>query len=160
MQLRVGDISGFGAYLSFSYTHFRTAVDEQKHLLNTLNASVTLWWSKGPFTLTYWRTLPGKYLNGNYVGKYENGDSFSVEYTPDKHWTLGVSWMYILTKKGTKYPSWNYSEVNPSFSDRYIKNNADMIVLSATYSVDFGSIFRSSRRSLNNSDSGSSLLKL
>lgn len=35
-----------------------------------------------------------------------------------------------------------------------------MVVLSISYSADFGSIFRSSRRSLNNSDNGSSLLKM
>lgn len=35
-----------------------------------------------------------------------------------------------------------------------------MVVLSVSYSADFGSIFRSSRRSLNNSDNESSLLKL
>lgn len=34
-----------------------------------------------------------------------------------------------------------------------------MIVLTVSYSADFGSIFRTARRSLNNSDQGSSLLK-
>ncbi len=34
------------------------------------------------------------------------------------------------------------------------------LVLSASYSADFGTLFRSSRRSLNNSDNASSLLKL
>lgn len=68
--------------------------------------------------------------------------------------------MYMFDKKGTRYPAWNYSAVNPSYRERYIKNNGNMIVLSATYSADFGSIFRSSRRSLNNSDNGTSLLKL
>lgn len=33
-------------------------------------------------------------------------------------------------------------------------------MLSVSYSADFGSIFRSSRRSLNNTDTGSSLMKL
>ena len=62
--------------------------------------------------------------------------------------------------KGTKYPSWNYSAVNPGYRERYIKNNGNMIVLSVTYSADFGSLFRSAKRSLNNSDNGSSILRL
>ena len=83
-----------------------------------------------------------------------------VEYQPDKHWNLGLSWMYMFDKKGTRYPGWNYSPVNPLTRDRYISENSNMIVLSVTYNADFGSIFRTARRSLNNSDSSSSLLKL
>jgi hypothetical protein len=68
--------------------------------------------------------------------------------------------MYMFDSKGTRYPSWNYSAVNPSARDRFIRNNGNMIVLSLTYNADFGSIFRSGRRSLNNSDRGSSLLQM
>ena len=59
--------------------------------------------------------------------------------------------MYIFSKKGSQYPSWNYSPVNPYTTDRYIRNNANMVTLSVSYSADFGSIFRSGSRSLNNS---------
>lgn len=160
VTLKLSEIHGFGANLYLSLMHYETAGHTWKHHLTSFDASMSLWWSKGPFTVSYWRKLPGKYLNGHYVGKDENGDALSLEYTPDKHWTIGVDWMYMFDKKGTRYPAWNYSAVNPSYRERYIKNNGNMIVLSATYSADFGSIFRSSRRSLNNSDNGSSLLKL
>lgn len=160
VTLKLSEIHGFGANLYLSLMHYETAGHTWKHHLTSFDASMSLWWSKGPFTVSYWRKLPGKYLNGHYVGKDENGDALSLEYTPDKHWTIGVDWMYMFDKKGTRYPAWNYSAVNPSYRERYIKNNGNMIVLSATYSADFGSIFRSSRRSLNNSDNGTSLLKL
>ena len=111
-------------------------------------------------TLSYWRKIPGKYMSGHYVGKDENGDALQIEYTPDKHWTIGASWMYMFDTKGTRYPSWNYSSVNPTVSDRYIKDNGNMIVLSVTYNTNFGAIFRTARRNLNNSDNESSLLKL
>ena len=68
--------------------------------------------------------------------------------------------MYMFDSKGTRYPAWDYSSVNPSYRERYIRNNSNMVVLSVSYSTDFGSIFRTARRNLNNSDSGSSLLKL
>lgn len=160
LTLGVSDIHGFGANLYLSLTHYRTAGANWSHMLTSLDGSISLWWNKGPYTISYWRKLPGKYLNGHYVGKDENGDALQFEWQPNKHWTVGASWMYMFEKKGTRYPAWDYSSVNPSYRERYIKNNGNMVVLSVSYSADFGSIFRTARRNLNNSDNGSSLLKL
>lgn len=160
LNLRLSNIYGFGANLYLSLTHYQTAGSNWEHKLTSFAGSINIWWNKGPFTISYWRKLPGKYLNGHYVGKEENGDALQFEWQPNKHWTVGASWMYMFDKKGTRYPSWNYSSVNPSYCERYIKNNGNMIVLSVSYSADFGSIFRTARRNLNNTDNGSSLLKL
>ena len=160
LNLKLNDIYGFGANVNIGVGHHETMGENFSHHLTSFDGSFTLWWNKGPYTISYWRKIPGKYLNGNYVGKDENGDALSFEYQPDKHWTLGASWMYMFDTKGTKYPSWGYSNVNPYYRERYIKNNGNMVVLSVSYSADFGSIFRSSSRSLNNSDNGSSLLKM
>lgn len=160
LTLRLSNIHGFGASLYMSLTHYRTAGNNWSHKLTSFDGSVSLWWNKGPYTISYWRKLPGKYLNGHYVGKEENGDALQFEWQPNKHWSIGASWMYMFDKKGTRYPAWDYSSVNPSYRERYIKNNGNMVVLSISYSADFGSIFRTARRNLNNSDNGSSLLKL
>lgn len=160
LNLRLNDIHGFGASLYLSLTHYQTAGEDWSHKLTSLDGSIMLWWNKGPFTIAYWRKLPGKYLYGHSVNKDENGDALQFQWQPNKHWTVGASWMYMFDKKGTRYPSWDYSSVNPSTQDRYIKNNGNMIVLSVSYSADFGSIFRTGNRNLNNSDSNSSLLKL
>ncbi len=160
LNMKLSGIAGFGANVNIGLDHYETLGDNWCNHLTAFNASFNLWWNKGPYTITYWRKIPGKSLSGNKVSREENGDALSLEYQPDKHWTLGLSWMYMFDVKGTKYPSWGYSSVNPYFKERYIKNNGNMVVLSVSYSADFGSIFRSSRRSLNNSDNGSSLLKL
>lgn len=160
LSVRISDIYGFGANLYMALTHYQTAGAGWTHKLTSFDGSISIWWNKGPFTVSYWRKLPGKYLSGHYVGKDENGDSLQFEWKPDKHWTLGASWMYMFDKKGTRYPSWDYSSVNPSSRERYIKNNGNMVVLSVSYTADFGSIFRTVRRNLNNSDNGSSLLKM
>lgn len=160
LNLKVSDIAGFGANVNLGLDHYETLCDNRCNHLTSFSASFNMWWNKGPYTISYWRKIPGKTLSGNSVSKEENGDALAFEFQPDKHWTLGLSWMYMFDVRGTKYPSWGYSKVNPYFTDRYIKNNGNMIVLSVSYSADFGSIFRSSRRSLNNSDNGSSLLKL
>ena len=160
LSFSLSDIHGFGARLNLSLTHYQTAGAGWSHKLTSLDGYLSLWWNKGPYTISYWRQLPGKYLNGHIVGKDENGDGLQFDWQPDKHWSLGLSWMYMFDKKGTRYPSWNYSSVNPSCRDRYITNNSNMVLLSITYSADFGSIFRTARRTLNNADSGSSILKL
>ncbi len=160
LNLKISDLYGFGANLRLGLKHYETMGDAWCHHLTSFDASFTVWWNKGPFTVSYWRKIPGKYLSGNYVGKDENGDALTVEYKLNNHWTFGAGWMYMFEKKGTKYPSWGYSAVNPYFKDRYIENNANMITLSVIYTADFGSIFRSARRNLNNSDQGSSLLKM
>lgn len=159
LTLRVSNIHGFGVSLYMGLTHYQTAGNNWGHKLTSFDGSVTLWWNKGPYTISYWRKLPGKYLNGHYVGKGENGDALQFEWQPNKHWTVGASWMYMFDKKGTRYPAWNYSSVNPLYRKRYIENNGNMVVLSVSYSADFGSIFRTARRNLNNSDNGSSLLR-
>lgn len=160
LTLTLNDIHGFGATLYMSLTHYQTAGAKWSHKLTSFDGSISLWWNKGPYTITYWRKLPGKYLYGQSVSKDENGDALQFEWQPNKHWTVGASWMYMFDKKGTRYPAWDYSSTNPSFRERYIKDNGNMVVLSISYSADFGSIFRTARRNLNNVDNGSSLLKL
>lgn len=160
LSLKLSEIGGFGANLYLILTHYLSGGANWEHTLTSFSGSMNLWWSKGPFTVSYWRKFPGKYLSGHYVSREENGDQLSVTFRPDKHWTLTAGWMYMFDRKGTRYPSWNYSEVHPSVDKRNISNNANMVVLSFSYSTDFGSIFRTGRRSLNNSDNGSSLLKM
>lgn len=160
LRLGISNLYGFGANVNLGISYYESAGNSWQHDLTSFNATFSLWWNSGPFTISYWRKIPGKYLSGHYVGKYENGDALNFEYKPNKHWTIGASWMYMFDKKGTRYPNWGYSSVSPSHTERYIENNGNMFVLSASYSVDFGSIFRTSRRSLNNSDNNSSLLKL
>ncbi len=160
LNLKLSDIYGFGANVNLGVEHYETTGKGWCHHLSSFNASFTMWWNKGPYTISYWRKIPGKYLNGNHVGRNENGDALSFEIKPDKHWTFEASWMYMFEQKGTQYPAWGYSSVNPYYREGYIKNNGNMIVLSVSYSADFGSIFRSSRRSLNNSDNTSSFLKM
>ena len=160
LTVGINNFYGFGANLYLSLTDYKTSRADWSHHLTSFDGSVSLWWNKGPFTISYWRKIPGKYLNGHSVNKDENGDALQFDWKPNKHWAIGASWMYMFDKKGTRYPRWDYSSVNPTYRDRYIKNNSNMIVLSVIYSADFGSIFRTARRNLNNSDNGSSLLKL
>lgn len=160
LNMRLSGIAGFGANVNIGFEHSEVMSDTWTHALTSLKASFSLWWNKGPYTISYWRKIPGKYLVGHTEWKEENGDTLAFEYQLNKHLNFGINWMYMFDKKGTRYPSWTYSPVNPGTRERYIKNNGNMVVLTASYSADFGSIFRTGRRSLNNSDNDSSLLKM
>lgn len=160
LSIRLTGIYGFGVNVYLSITKYWTAAADWSYRLTSFDGCINLWWNKGPFTISYWRKIPGKYLSGHVVGKAENGDALQIDWQPNKHWTVSASWLYMFDKKGTRYPTWDYSAVNPSYRERYIKNNSNMVVLSVSYSADFGSIFRTGRRNLNNTDNASSLLKL
>lgn len=160
LMLRVSDIYGFGANASIDLTRYDSRVGNWDYHLTSLFGRLNLWWNKGPWTISYYRNFPGKTLFGYNVSKQENGDALQVEFRPDKHWTLSAGWWYMFDKKGTRYPSWSHSPVNPAVNDRYIKDNGNMVCLSAIYTADFGALFkRNIRRSLNNNDSNNSLLK-
>jgi hypothetical protein len=156
---KISGIAGFGARANVYLTTFWADGAEWHKNLTSLSGQLSVWWNKGPVTISYWRKFPGKSLNGYRVSRDENGDGLDIEYKPNKHWTVTAGWWYMFEKKGTKYPSWGYSPVNPYTHERYIKNNGNMIVLSVSYSTDFGTFFRTSNRSLNNSDNASSLFK-
>ena len=161
LRMKLSGVAGFGANANLSLARFHSAGEDWSHNLTSFSAMINLWWNHGPFTLSYGRSiLPGKYLSGHMVARNENYDELQFEYRPDSHWTIGASWMYMFDRKGTRYPSWDYSRVNPSYTDRYISDNSNMVVLSVSYNADFGSIFRTGRRSLENSDSSSSILKM
>lgn len=160
LSMRLNDFHGFGFNLNAYYQYFNSKGDGWKHTLGTFSGDITVWWNKGPVTISYWHKLPGKNLFAQRVSKEENGNTLSVEYKPNKHWVIGASMMYLFMKKGSEYPSWDYEASHPSYNERYIKDNANMFTLSVSYSADFGSIFRTSRRSLNNSDNGSSIRQL
>lgn len=159
-NINIPDFHGFGFNGKIFLEHDSSRGAGWSEELTSLSGSINLWWSKGPFTISYYRKFPGKNLYGTRVSKEENSDMLQFQYRPDKHWTLAASWMYMFETAGTKYYRWDYSPANPGTSYRHISSNANMAVFTVSYSADFGSIFRTGRRGLHNSDNGSSLLKL
>ena len=159
LQMKLSGIAGFGANVRLDVDWTHTQGTTWNKNLTTFYAYGSFWWSRGPWTISYWRKIPCKNLHGPYIGKEENGDGLSVTFRPDKHWMLQAGWWYMFAR-GTEYPQWNISTTAPAYIDRYIKDNANMVVITASYTADFGSIFRSGRRSLNNADNSSSILQL
>ncbi|MDE6097510.1 MAG: outer membrane beta-barrel family protein [Muribaculaceae bacterium] len=160
LQMGINDVHGFGAQVMLRLRLFDCHIADWSRSLTSFDATLNLWWNKGPWTISYYRKFPGKSLNGYQVNKAENMDMLQLEYRPDRHWSFGIAWWYMFDKKGGRYPYWNYSPVANLYIDRYIKDSSNMVTLSACYTADFGALFkRNTNRSLNNTDSNNSLLK-
>lgn len=160
LQVQMNDLKGFGFNVYVEYGHTATAGSDWKLSLASWSGWINLWYNIGKFTLAYYRKFPGKYLNAQTIGKDENSDALSLIYRPNMHWDITASWMYMFDGHGTKYPMKRISAVAPWQVDRYIRDNGNMVALSVSYSADFGSIFRTKKRTLNNSDRGNAILQL
>lgn len=160
LQVQMSNLKGFGFNATVEYDHYAADFGDWRKTLGSWSGYINLWYNYRKFTFSYYRLFSGKSLYAQTVSKGENNDALQVTYRPDKHWTMTLSWMYMFEKKGTQYPAWGYSPVNPYYLTRHIRDNANMVCLSVSYTLDFGSIFRSARRNLNNSDRDSSILKL
>lgn len=157
LNVQIAGVGGFGASVRLGLKHYHYAGETWSHDLTSFEASGSIWWTRDAWTISYYGRLPAKYLSGHHVGKGENGNNLSVSWQPDKHWSIDVNWYNCLDSKGFKYPQENISSVNPSKTERWIKDNGNMLAVSISYSADFGSIFRTAKRGLNNSDKGTSL---
>lgn len=159
LYARVGPFGGFNiaGQVGVLYSHFK--FDGFSNHLTSLYGYLSAWWSNDRFTVQYTQAFPRRFVWGYDERRSENSSQLSFQYRPEKHWSIGVAWMCPFQPKGLQYPTKSYSPVNPSKRDRYIKNNGNMVMLSVSYDTNFGSIFRSGRRKLNNADRSSSLLK-
>lgn len=166
-SLVAGDINfnlntfhGFGANLQCMLAYYKTSDIMWKHSLTSFSADINVWWNHGPFTITYWRKFPGKYLNGQTIENDENGDLLSFTYKTTKNLSIELSWWYMFEKKGTRYISKELSSISPGHQFTYIKNNSNMIVLTLNYTIDFGRKLDTTKRTLKNKDTESAIYKL
>lgn len=157
LNIGVNNFYGFGTNIQCCLGYTKTSDVEWMHSLTYFSADINLWWNHGPFTITYWRKIPGKYLDGQTIYKEENGDMLSFTYKPNSRLSIEAGWWYMFENKGTKYFSQDLSAISPGFQRSNIKNNANMFVLTLTYTDDFGRNFDTSKRTLQNKDTGSAI---
>lgn len=110
----------------------------------------------GNWTISANYVLKPQYsLSGNTFTRQERFDVIRVQYHW-KDWYFKISGCNMFTKRGSIYRSIKYSDVNPSESEVYIKDNANQVTLGVTYRINFGKSFRKANRSIKNGggDSG------
>lgn len=134
-------------------------IDNDRYTDRRLYASINAAIYFGNWTLSANYDIKPQYsLSGNTLARQERFDGIRVQYKW-KDWYFRVSGINMFTKRGSLYHQMKLSKANPSESTRYIKDNANMIVLNVTYRVNFGKTFRKASRSLRNGgvDSGANI---
>lgn len=150
----------FSARLEAHYHRYETSGDDWQHFINSLGVNCTLTGTFGNFMAQMQYRLPYKTLSGETVSMTEEGSQLTLGYRY-KNWNFMASGFYLFSKSGTEYPKWTLSEVNPVTLNCYIKDNANMFVLSVKYNVSFGKLFgNTKKRTLNNSSVGAAVMTL
>lgn len=158
-NLTLSDIYGFGANLSVGVEYYDSKGENWEYNILGVPINFSVWWNHGPFTISYFRNIPAKWLQGNVVYKDRNSDGLKFAYTPNSHWSFSVGWLYMFEKRGAKVRQENLSKVNPGKTLRDIRNMGNMVTLSVGYNFKTGKDYNSINRNLENKDSGSAILK-
>lgn len=110
------------------------------------NVSANAFW--GNWTLfADFDILPQYNMSGNTMTESPRFNSVGIQYRWDK-WFFKCYVANPFTHRGYKTESMSVSDVRPSFSQSYIKDNANMLVFGVTYRTNFGKSFNKSKRSL------------
>lgn len=157
--LSLSDIYGFGANASVSVDYYDSKGDDWAYDVLGVPIDLNIWWNHGPFTISYFRNIPAKWLNGNVVYKDRNSDGLKFSYRPNSHWMFDVAWYYMFEKKGVKIRQESMSLVNPGITNRNIQNMGNMVTLTVGYNINIGKNYNSENRNLENKDSNSAILK-
>lgn len=145
---------------TIGYNHYNTKGDKFSHHLNNVYWSLLGEIYFGKWELSAYYMKPQKQLIGENVITTENNADISLAYRPKNNLSLMLTCMYPFSKKGSEYKTENLSVNNPSRKEIYIADNANMLLLQVNYTLNFGKNLKKSRRSLNNRDTESGILKL
>lgn len=80
LSMQVSGVYGFGARVNLALAYYHYKGEAWSHDLTSFEASGSIWWTRGAWTVAYYGRIPGKYLSGHYVGKGENGNNLSVSW--------------------------------------------------------------------------------
>ena len=149
----------FNLFSTVGFNSFASKGNDYNHHLNNFywEVSAQAYWGK--WTLSAFYTKPKKTLHAQTFITEENNSQISLNFR-HKNLELFAGIKYPFEKTGWKWAEENRSQVNPTKTRVYIKDNKNMILLGASYSFDFGKGFRKLGKNLNNSDNATSILKV
>lgn len=146
--------------LNSGYKYITTETDAHTVRLNTFFTYLRIMAYLGKWDISLSHYIPNKYLDCETVYKNENWSSLSVGFKPNRNWYFSISGCLLFYPDGTEYPYWKKSEVNPGYVYKSIRDNGNMILLSARYNISFGRIFGKTKRSLNNTNPNNAVMKV
>ncbi len=112
----------------------------------------------GDFSFGGWVDTRRNNLSGEYIYHGENSAGLMLGYSY-KNLQVGGGVYYPFFSYGWKAGSKLMSEYVQSYSDTYIKDNGNMIVLSLSYNFTSGRKHKAGRKTMHHSDSDSGIVK-
>lgn len=88
-------------------------------------------------------------LSGNILKTPERGNAVIVQYQWQDFW-FSVGIINPFTKRGALYKTKELSDVHPAYSNLYVKNGANAVMLGFTYRINFGEKFKKTKQGLKN----------
>ncbi len=114
---------------------------------NSLGGNFTIVWNYKKWGLWYAKGFPITVMDGFSLSAGEGYDMLALNFRPDQHWQLQLSYWYILSRRGW----YNKSEfISPEYAyrnEREIHNDCNWIRFSVSYNISFGSPFKGKERS-------------
>lgn len=146
----------FHAFLEYRHYDFKDDAGWKTHT-NSLGGFIRLTWQYRKWQIDYARQFPLNSCNGYVARRGPWYDQLSVRFTPNSHWDFQVGWSYMFDKKGWHYIEWQHSPEQTVRKTREMRNAHDLIQLTISYNLDFGSPFKKKERErvLNLNDNGS-----
>lgn len=156
LQASAQEIAGmFNFHGSIDYWHsgIRWAGGESMRL-NTVSGYVQAQWYYRQWAAGVSYNFAGKRSLGNVVSKSDSYSTLWASWHPNNHWTLSARWTYMFSPRGWTMYKETTAPGYQSIYDRSIRNSANAVFITATYSCQFGDIFRPSsrNRTINNRD--------
>ena len=88
-------------------------------------------------------------LAGNTYHSSERWNNVKVQYHC-KNWYFSITAANLFTHRGAKYERITVSDVHPEHHIQSIRDNANMVLLGATYRLNYGKGKDKAKRTLNN----------
>lgn len=144
--------------VSGGWQRFSSKGEDYQHTLYNLywSANLSAYYKNLSISANYVR--PQKSLTAEQIVLAENYSSVMLMYKKNNlSLSLGVS--YPFTKEWES-SEWSLSKVHPSYKHVSIRDNGNMLTLGCSYYLNFGKNLKKSKKSVNNIDNESGILKV
>ena len=151
LEMSVKELFGFGTlWGNVGWDNCRVQMPAQIHIRKRFYASLSAAMYFGNWVISGNSEIMPKFeLVGNTYQSKERWNNLKVQYHC-KNWYFSITGVNLFTHQGAKYERITVSDVHPEEYIQSVKNNANMVILGATYRFNFGKNKDKSKRTLNN----------
>ena len=151
LELSAKELFGFATlWGNVGWDSYQVPLPTQTHSRKRFYASLSAAMYLGKWVLSAKHEIEPKFeLQGNTYYSNERWNMIKVQYQC-KNWHFSIMGANLFTRRGGKYERITVSDVHPEYHIQSIRDNANMLVLGATYRLNFGKGKNKANRTLNN----------